>query len=233
MSSNQRNNWLLRFPLGGCVPSSASSFCSSLFALRGNEEVLNLFSLFTAEWDPGCFTLISCAAGGAFLAEPCRKQESQRKGFTLLGRAGPGSVGTGGNGKAITLRRSSGVNAEPARGGVGRGSVRWPQAKEGKVRGKKGSRGVRRRDEDKRGSNSLPNQIRWFSAKQPDHRPWCTVQHPLTEFWDGPWRGRIIDWMEQIKLSMGTNSRRSSQSIRSGSIRDTSRIRVMYGDRLA
>lgn len=76
------------FPKGDRVPSSASSFCSSLFVLRGKEEVLNLFSLFTAEWDPGCFTLISCAAGGAFLAEPCKKkkQESQRKGFTLLGK---------------------------------------------------------------------------------------------------------------------------------------------------
>ena len=41
------------------VPASACSFCSSLFALRGKEEVLNLFSLFTAECDPGCFTLIS------------------------------------------------------------------------------------------------------------------------------------------------------------------------------
>lgn len=64
------------FPKGDRVPSSASSFCSSLFVLRGKEEVLNLFSLFTAEWDPGCFTLISCAAGGAFLAEPCKKKTS-------------------------------------------------------------------------------------------------------------------------------------------------------------
>lgn len=43
----------------GGVPASARSFCSSLLALRGKEEVLNLFSLFMAECDPGCFTLIS------------------------------------------------------------------------------------------------------------------------------------------------------------------------------
>lgn len=41
------------------VPASGSSFCNSLFALRGKEEVLSLFSLFTAEWEPGGFTLIS------------------------------------------------------------------------------------------------------------------------------------------------------------------------------
>lgn len=44
--------------IAGGIPASSGSFCSSLLALRGKEEVLNLFSLFRAECDPGCFTLI-------------------------------------------------------------------------------------------------------------------------------------------------------------------------------
>lgn len=63
-----------RSPKKGGVPASASSFCNSLLALRGKEEVLSLFSLFTAEWGPGCFTLISWVAGGTVLLEPCREK---------------------------------------------------------------------------------------------------------------------------------------------------------------
>lgn len=48
-----------RLYIEGDIPASAGSLCSSLLALSGKEEVLNLFSLFTAECDPGCFTLIS------------------------------------------------------------------------------------------------------------------------------------------------------------------------------
>lgn len=62
----------------GGVPASASSFCSSLLALRGKEEVLSLFSLFTAEWEPGCFALISWVAGGPVLPEPCREKAELR-----------------------------------------------------------------------------------------------------------------------------------------------------------
>lgn len=51
------------------------------------------------------------------------------------------------------------------------------------------------------------------------------MQHPLTEFWDGPGVDRIIEQMELIKLSMGTNSRTSSQSIRSGPILDVAGFR--------
>lgn len=42
----------------GGVPASSGSLWSSLLALTG-KEVLNLFSRFTAEWDPGCFTRMS------------------------------------------------------------------------------------------------------------------------------------------------------------------------------
>lgn len=212
------------FPKGGRVPSSASSFCSSLFALRGKEEVLNLFSFLTAEWDPGCFTLISCAAGGAFLAEPCKKQESR-----YWGRAEPGSVG-----EAIALRQSSRVNVEPAEGRREEGISAVNRDKRGKVRGENGGGGVRRGGEDKRGQEgfifpSESDQVVLSKATRSQTAVYCAASADRVLGWTSA--DRIIEWMEQIKLSMGTNSRSSSQSIRSGPILNTLPIRVMYGDR--
>lgn len=156
--------------------------------------MLNLFSLFTAEWDPGCFTLISCAAGGTFLAEPCKKKKKE----TRVTEEGVHVTGEG-QGQEVsapeeTARQSLCARAQEStwsQRGEARGEDEYGQQRqggrgEGERRGVEESRGEVRTREDKRGSNSLPNQIGWFSAKQPDHRRRCTVQHPLTEFWDGP-----------------------------------------------
>lgn len=196
--------------------------------------MLNLFSLLTAEWDPGCFTLISCAAGGAFLAEPCKKQESQRKGFTLLGK--------GRARKCRQRRKRLGNHFTPELtsqlgASEGRREERISAAnggKGGKVRGKKGSGGVRRRGEDKRGHEgfkfpSESDQVLLSEATRSQTAVYCAASADRVLGWTSA--DRIIEWMEQIKLSMGTNSRSSSQSIRSGPILDTSRIRVMCGDR--
>lgn len=123
------------------VPASASSFCSSLLALRGKEEVLNLFSLFTAEWEPGCFTLISWVAGGPVLPEPCRE------------------------------------NAEL-----------WRCQRQGKLQDNPCAQvsAWSRGEFVVGGSSSLPNQIEWFSARQPDNSQQCTVLDLLTRFWMDP-----------------------------------------------
>lgn len=145
-------------PKGNRVPSSASSFWSSLFALRGKEEVLNLFSLFTAEWDPGCFTLISCAAGGAFFAEPCKtktKRKKKRK-RTRVTEEGVHVTGEG-RGQEVpapeeTARQSLCARAQESTwsqrgevgcggGGGGGGLTRAVNGgEEGEVRGKEGKR---------------------------------------------------------------------------------------------
>lgn len=131
--------------------------------------MLNLFSLLTAEWDPGCFTLISCAAGGAFLAEPCEKQESQRKGFTLLGKGRAGKCRQRGKRQGQSLYARAHESTWSQRGeawGLGFSAVNGGE--EGKVRGKKGSGGVRRRDEDKRGQEGvqIPFRIRSGGSQQ-------------------------------------------------------------------
>lgn len=120
------------------VPASGSSFCNSLFALRGKEEVLSLFSLFTAEWEPGGFTLISWVAGGPVLLEPCRAKA-----------------------ELWWCRRQSKLQDN-----LSAQVSAWS-----------------RREFVVGGSSSLPNQIEWFLARQPDNRRWCTVLHLLTWFW--------------------------------------------------
>lgn len=152
------------------VPASASSFCSSLLALRGKEEVLNLFSLFTAEWEPGCFTLISWVAGGPVLPEPCREKAElwrcQRQG--KLQDNPCAQVSAWSRGEFV----------------VG-------------------------------GSSSLPNQIEWFSARQPDNSSvLCWI------CWHGfGWipEDRIIEQMALMELSIGPKQQDpGSQSISLG-----------------
>lgn len=149
-----------------------------------------------------------------FLTGALQKRESQRKGSHYC-KKGQGRRRRRGNHFAHELKSQCGVSERTGE------ERRRGEARKGKAR----RRGAERRGEDKRGSSSLPNQIGWFSAKQLDHRQRCTVQHPLTEFWDGPGVDRIIEQMELIKLSMGTNSRTSSQSIRSGPILDVAGFR--------
>lgn len=91
----------------GFVPARASSFCSSLLALTWNEDVLSLFSLFAAEWDPGCCTLNSGVARGPFLLEPCRNER-------VVNRAGQGKVDSAPQ-KTAAQSLCSSVNMEQRR----------------------------------------------------------------------------------------------------------------------
>lgn len=91
---------------------------------------------------------------------------------------GPGRQGST---PELTSRRGA---SEGGVGGQG-GNHRQGGRGEGERRGAEVSGGETR---TRGGSNSLPNQIKWISAEQPDHGGRCTVQHPLTEFWDGPRR---------------------------------------------
>lgn len=93
------------------------------------------------------------------------------------------------------------------------------------------SGGEARTREDKKGFKfpSESDQVVLSKATRSQTAVYCAASADRVLGWTSA--DRIIEWMEQIKLSMGTNSRSSSQSIRSGPILNTSRIRVMYGDR--
>lgn len=165
---------------------------------------------------------------------PARNKSHRGRASRYWGRAGPGSVGSGGNGKGnhFTPELTSQLGACEGRREERTSAVNGGE--EGKVRGKKGSGGVRRRDEDKRGQEGaqIPFRIRSGGSQQSNpitEAVYCAASADRVLGWT--LADRIIEWMEQIKLSMGTNSRSSSQSIRSGPILSTSRIRVMYGDR--
>lgn len=166
-----------RSPKKGGVPASASSFCNSLLALRGKVEVLSLFSLFTAEWEPGCFTLISWVAGGPVLLEPCR---GKKKRLWWCRRQ-----------SKLQDNRCAQVSAWS----------RWEFVVDG--------------------SSSLPNQIEWFLARQPDKSQRCVCWICWHGFGQIP-EDRIIEQMALLELSIGPKQQDpSSQSMSLRSLLDS------------
>lgn len=143
-----------------------------------------------------------------FLTGALQKRESQRKGSHYCkkgqGQGAPAPEETARQSLCSRAQESVWSQREDRRGD----EERWGKERQGKAR----RRGVERRGEDKRGSSSLPNQIGWFSAKQPDHGQRCTVQHPLTEFWDGP-RGGQNNWADGADKAVNGNKQQDQQSV--------------------
>ena len=200
--------WALLVEREGGVPASARSFCSSLLALRGKEEVLNLFSLFTAECDPSCFTLISWVAGGTFLLEPCRNKS--RKGRAPVTAAGQGEVVPAPWRKQAQESLYSSVKCGDHRR---RGEARRGEERRGEERKR---RERRRRGEGVVVKGQVPFRIRSGDSQWSNLITVAGVLHRICwqEFGMDP--GGQNNWaqMRLIKLSMGTNSRSSNQSIR-------------------